>query len=173
MRPEERCHFEDIYLKLQRREEQGIATDVAKKIEVVRAIPRCQTVVDAKDTYVSPKQSRRHRPQTDHAPTRSQPPLDRSRMRQLNAAVSSHTENNNASKTVEETGAQKVTKFDDDDDSWNAPVPSFKAMSDSARWYENHAAFDKEKAQKDDVLKKNSESVLDKDGDQNMDDEML
>jgi hypothetical protein len=189
MRPEERCHFEDIYLKLQRREEQGIATDVAKKIEVVRAIPRCQTVVDAKDTYVSPKQSRRHRLQTDHTPTRSQPPLDRSRMRQLKAAVSSHTENNNASKTVKETGAQKVTKFDDDDDddnnnniddnqgvatvSRNAPVPSFKATSDSARWYENHAAFDKEKAQKDAALKKNFGSVLDKDGDENMNDEML
>jgi hypothetical protein len=93
-------------------------------------------------------------------------------MRQPKAAASSHTENNNASKTVEETGAQKVTKVDDDDDSRNAPVPSFKAMSDSARCYENHAAFDKEKAQKDHVLKRNSESLLDKDGDENMD-EML
>jgi hypothetical protein len=82
-------------------------------------------------------------------------------------------EKNDASKVVEEIGAQKVAKFNDNDDDDNnnnnrkhdaavspaVPVASLETMSTAARWYENHTAFDEEKAQHDGARKKNSGSV--------------
>jgi hypothetical protein len=101
-------------------------------------------------------------------------------------------EENDASKVVEEIGAQKVAIVnendddddDDDDDNNNnnnnrkhdaavspaVPVASLETMSTAARWYENHTAFDEEKAQHDGARKKNSGSVHGKDGDENMGD---
>jgi hypothetical protein len=86
---------------------------------------------------------------------------------------------NDASKVVEETRAQNATKVDEDDDDKNdkhdsavsqdVPAASLEAMSNAVRWYEDHTAFDEEKAQHDAVLKKSSGSVQDKDGDENMD----
>jgi hypothetical protein len=63
MTAEEKSPFEELHARLMRRERQGTSPDLAKKIEVCQAIPRCQTAINAKDKYIlgQPK------PQPPHA----------------------------------------------------------------------------------------------------------
>jgi hypothetical protein len=205
----EHTPFHQLHRKLVEHDQRGTAPDSSRGKKLVQSIPRCQTVVDAKGKHASNEDyrafeagrrqamsgpARLHRSSDDFQKTIDM--LEKADSEKIRQTALKHTrtllaernadamdrEKNDASKVVEEIGAQKVAKFNDNDDDDNnnnnrkhdaavspaVPVASLETMSTAARWYENHTAFDEEKAQHDGARKKNSGSVQDNDGDENM-----
>jgi hypothetical protein len=206
MTAEEKSPFEKLHARLMRWERQGTSPDLAKKIEVCQAIPRCQTAVDAKDKYIL-GQPKPQPLQAHHVTCFAQQPLGKlhtiidrlekadpesvrqSALNHAREALAQHPdtnamgcEDNDTSKAVKESAVQKITKVVDNNTNKDGSAPAVhhdaprhptEAESARARWYENHVAYDEEKARNDAAFKKPAASVQDKDGDENMDDVAL
>jgi hypothetical protein len=148
MTAEEKSPFEELHGRLMRRKRQGTAPDLAKKIEVCQAIPRCQTAIDAKDKYIL-GQPEPQPPQPHHGTCFAQQPLGKlhtiidrlqkvdpesvrqSALKHAREAVARHPdtnaigcEDNDTSKAVKESAVQKITKVVDNNTNKDGSAPA-------------------------------------------------